>query len=96
LGSPRLALQNWLCSDHGRETRAVRVVATTREYTGKTYRTHLLRRSCRENGEVKNQTVGNLSRLPDSLVEIIGQSLRDQAFSPAGEAFESTASEPHG
>ena len=40
-----------------------------RHYTGKdgrerVYETHLLRRSWREDGKVRNETVANLSRLP--------------------------------
>src|SRR3990172_3072394 len=75
---------------------AVHVVTTKREYKGKTYSSHLLRRSYREGDKVKNETVGNLSHLPDRVIEIIRQSLKGQAFSPAAEAFEITASAPHG
>ena len=32
----------------------------------RTYRTHLLRRSFREGGKVKKETLANLSALPDS------------------------------
>ena len=75
---------------------AVHVVTTKREYKGKVYSSHLLRRSYREGDKVKNETVGNLSHLPDHVVELIRQSLKGQAFSPAAEAFEITASAPHG
>src|SRR6266545_2541329 len=75
---------------------AVHVVTTRREYKGKTYSSHLLRRSYREGDKVKNETVGNLSHLPDHVVELIRLSLKGQAFSPAAEAFEITASAPHG
>ena len=40
---------------------AAHVVTTTCAYKDKVYRTHLLRRSYREDGKVKNQTLGNLS-----------------------------------
>ena len=44
---------------------AVHVVTTRRHYfKDKTYTAHLLRRSYREHGKVKNETVGNLSHLP--------------------------------
>src|ERR1700694_2476880 len=72
------------------------VVTTTREYTGKAYSSSLRRRSYREGDKVKNETVGNLSHLPDHVIELIRQSLKGQAFSPAAQAFESTASAPHG
>ena len=52
------------------------VVTTTRRYKNKVYRTHLLRRSYREDGRVKNETVGNLSHLPEPLIEIIRRSLQ--------------------
>ena len=74
----------------------VHVVTTTRPYKGRVYRTHLLRRSFREDGKVKNETLGNLSHLPDSLIDIIRRALRGEAFVPAGERFEIVASRPHG
>ena len=48
---------------------AVHVVTTRRRYKGRVYATHLLRRSYREDGKVKNETVGNLSHLPEPLIE---------------------------
>ena len=74
----------------------VHVVTTTRPYKGRVYSTHLLRRSFREDGKVKNETLGNLSHLPDSLIDIIRRALRGEAFVPAGERFEIVASRPHG
>jgi len=74
----------------------IHVVTTMRTYKGKTYRTHLLRRSYREDGTVKNETVGNISHLPDDVIEVIRQSLKGEVFVPAGQAFENTASAPHG
>ena len=55
---------------------AAHVVTTTRAYKGTLYRTHLLRRSYREDGKVKNETLGNLSHLPEPLIEIIRRSLQ--------------------
>ena len=75
---------------------AAHVVTTTRAYKGTLYRTHLLRRSYREDGKVKNETLGNLSHLPEPLIEIIRRSLQGQTFVPLGEAFEVTASCAHG
>ena len=77
-------------------TGAAHVVTTSRTYKGKDYRTHLLRRSFREGGTVKNQTLGNLSHLPEPLIEIIRRSLQGESFVAAGEAFEIVASRPHG
>jgi hypothetical protein len=72
------------------------VVTTTRRYKGKVYRTHLLRRSYREDGKVKNETLGNLSHLPEPLIDIIRRSLQGERFIPVGEAFEITSSLPQG
>jgi transposase len=72
------------------------VVTTTRAYKGKVYRTHLLRRSYREDGKVKNETLGNLSHLAEPLIEIIRRSLQGETFVPVGEAFDIAASRPHG
>ena len=77
-------------------TGAAHVVTTKRTYKGRTYVTHLLRRSYRDGGAVKNETLGNLSHLPDHLIEIIRRSLKGETFVAVGEAFEITASRPHG
>jgi len=77
-------------------TGTAHVVTTSRTYKGKVYRTHLLRRSYREDGKVKNETLGNLSHLPESLIEIIRRSLQGETFVPLGQAFEVTASRAHG
>ena len=77
-------------------TGTAHVVTTTRTYKGKVYRTHLLRRSYREDGTVKNETLGNLSHLPEPLIEIIRRSLQGETFVALGEAFEVTASRAHG
>jgi len=79
-----------------KRTGAAHVVTTTRKYQGKVYRTHLLRRSYREGGIVKNETLGNLSHLPESLVDIIRRSLQGESFVPVAERFQITASQAHG
>jgi transposase len=72
-------------------------VATTRRvYKGKTYVTHLLRRSIRSGKTVTHETLGNLSHLPDRLIEIIKRSLKGETFVPAAETFRTTRSLPHG
>lgn len=72
------------------------VVTTTRHYKGRIYRTHLLRRSYREGGRVKNETLGNLSHLPDALIALIRRSLQGETFVPLGQAFEVVRSRAHG
>ena len=77
-------------------TGTAHVVTTTRTYKDRVYHTHLLRRSYREGGTVKNETLGNLSHLPDSLVNIIRRSLQGETFVPLGQAFEITRSRAQG
>ena len=74
----------------------VHVATTTRAYKDKVYRTHLLRRSYREDGKVKNETLGNLSHLPEPLIDIIRRSLQGETFVPLADAFEITRSRAHG
>ena len=77
-------------------TGTAHVVTTTRRYKDQVYRTHLLRRSYREGGTVKNETLGNLSHLPESLIDIVRRSLQGETFVPVGEAFEVVSSRGHG
>jgi hypothetical protein len=77
-------------------TGTAHVVTTTRRYKDQVYRTHLLRRSYREGGTVKNETLGNLSHLPESLIDIVRRSLQGETFVPVGEAFEVVGSRGHG
>ena len=79
-------------SRHG----AVHVVTTRREYKDRVYTTHLLRRSFREGARVKNETVGNLSHLPERLIELIRRSLKGESFVLANDCFAITASAHHG
>jgi Transposase DDE domain len=80
---------------------AVHVSTHRRHYVGKDgverdYETHLLRRSYRQDGKVKNETVANLSHLPADLIEMIRASLAGQAFVPATAAATVARSRPHG
>jgi hypothetical protein len=77
-------------------TGTAHVVTTTRKYKDRVYRTHLLRRSYREDGVVKNETLGNLSHLPDALIEIIRRALQGESFVPVAQALEITRSRAHG
>jgi transposase len=75
---------------------AVHVVTTRRTYKGREYTTHLLRRSYREGDKVKNETLGNLSHLPEAVIDLVRRSLRGESFVPANERLEIVASKPHG
>jgi hypothetical protein len=74
---------------------AVHVATTRRHYKGKTYETHLLRRSVREGGKVRTETLGNLSHLPAELIDLVRRGLAGERFLPA-EGFGITRSLPHG
>jgi len=74
---------------------SVHVATTKRVYKGKTYVTHLLRRSIRKGKSVTHETLGNLSHLPERLIEIIKRSLKGESFVPAAETFRITRTRPH-
>src|SRR5260370_4795209 len=75
---------------------AVHVVTTSRQYKGRTYQSHLLRRSYRGGGKGRHETVGNLSPLPTPVIDLIRRALRGEQLAPAAEVFEITKSTPHG
>ena len=55
-----------------------------------------LRRTYRSEGKVKNETVANLSALPDHVIDLIDAGLKGRQLVPAGEAVTITRSLPHG
>ena len=57
------------------------MATTKRVYKGKTYVTHLLRRSVRKGKTVTHETLGNLSHLPDHLIEIVSAPSRARSSS---------------
>ena len=77
-------------------TGPVHVATTRRKYKGKVYETHLLRRTYREEGKVKHETVGNISHLPFEIIEIVRRALKGEIFSGVQEDFEIVRSLPHG
>jgi transposase len=56
----------------------------------------LLRRSYREGGKVKNETVGNISHLPEELIEVIRAGLRGEPVGVLSGAFSIERSLPAG
>jgi len=72
------------------------VVTNRRQGTHREYVTHLLRRSYREDGKVKNETLANLSHLPDELIELVRGALRGRRYIDAEAAFEIERSLPAG
>ena len=75
---------------------SVHVVTTRRHYKDKVYETTLLRRTYREAGKVKNETVGNLSHLPPAAIEAIRQVLRGEQLVAASTRAQIGRSLPHG
>jgi hypothetical protein len=80
---------------------AVHVSTQRRHYVGKdgverVYETHLLRRSFREDGKVRNETVANLSHLPAEAIDVLRLSLAGKTLVEAGADVTITRSVPHG
>jgi transposase len=79
-----------------RPTGAVHVVTNRRQGKHREYVTHLLRRSWREGGKVRNETVGNLSHLPEEVVELVRAALGGERFVAFDERFAIERSLPAG
>ena len=60
------------------------------------YSSAYLRRTYRDGGKVKNETVANLSALPGHVIDLIDAGLKGQQLVPAGQAVTITRSLPHG
>jgi hypothetical protein len=70
---------------------------TDRQGRERQYESRLLRRTWRDGGTVRNETLANLSKLPDHIVDAVEAALKGQVLVPAGEAAVSIArSLPHG
>jgi transposase len=79
-----------------RPTGAIHVVTNRRQGKHREYVTHLLRRSWREGGKVRNETVGNISHLPEEVVELVRAALRGERFVGFDERFRIERSLPAG
>jgi hypothetical protein len=60
------------------------------------YSSAYLRRTYREGGKVKNETVANLSALPGHVIDLIDEGLKGTQLVRAGEAVTISRSVPHG
>jgi hypothetical protein len=67
-----------------------------RDGTERTYERHLLRRSFRDGGKVRKETLANLSHLPPEAITAVRAVLAGQTLIDADAAFEVTRSLPHG
>ncbi|MCA1680214.1 MAG: IS1634 family transposase [Actinobacteria bacterium] len=72
------------------------VVTNTVRRGGRVYTSTLLRRSYREGGKVKKETLANLSHLPDEVIELIRGALAGRRYLDAEQAFEIERSLPAG
>jgi hypothetical protein len=79
-----------------RPTGAIHVVTNRRRGKGREYVSHLLRRCYREGGKVRNETVGNISHLPEELVELVRAGLRGEPVGVLSDAFAIERSLPAG
>ncbi len=80
---------------------AVHVTTQRRHYTGKdgrerVYETHLLRRSWREGGKVRNETVANLSHLPPQAIAAVRAVLAGKTLVDADGDVQVERALPHG
>src|SRR3954454_17830583 len=75
---------------------AIHVANIVRKHNGKTYVSYLLRHSYLQGDKVKHRTLGNLSHLPERLIDIIRRCLQGESFVTSAESFRTVASEPHG
>src|ERR1700693_4845299 len=62
----------------------------------KDYSSAYLRRTYRDGGTVRNETVANLSALPGHVIDLIDAGLKGQQLVPAASAVTITGSLPHG
>src|SRR5260370_5943414 len=60
------------------------------------YESRYLRRTYRDGGKVRHETLANLSGLPDEVADAIEAALKGARLVPAGEAVTITRSVPHG
>jgi hypothetical protein len=67
-----------------------------RDGTERTYERHLLRRSFRDGGKVRKETLANLSQLPPEAITAVRAVLAGKTLIDADAAFEVTRSRPHG
>src|SRR4051812_3148636 len=80
----------------GKRSSAVHIARVVRKYKDRQYVLFLLRRSYREGGEVKHQTLANLSALPAQAIADLRASLAGRRLVDAEEALEVTRSLPQG
>jgi len=86
----------WFMAAKSRHSGAMHVVTNTIRRGDRVYSSTLVRRSYREGGVVKKETLANLSHLPEELIELIRGALRGQRYVAAGAEFTIERSLPAG
>ncbi|MEK7778309.1 MAG: hypothetical protein AAB303_06770, partial [Chloroflexota bacterium] len=79
-----------------KRTGPVHVASIKSNHSGRFQETHLLRRTYREGGKVKHQTMGNLSHLPPPVIALVKGALSGQVYVPVSEAIQVVGNLPHG
>jgi hypothetical protein len=76
----------------------IRSSHTSKDGQRREYESRLLRRTWRDGNKVRHETLANLSKMPDSVVEAVEAALKGELLVPAGEAPAVTVarSVPHG
>ncbi len=75
---------------------AAHVAKIERRHNGKVYTSYLLRRTYREDGKVKHETLGNLSHLPQEVIGTIRAALRGEVSPVGDDGLKIVRSLPHG
>ena len=75
---------------------AMHVAKVVRKYKDREYASWLLRRSFREAGKVRHETLANLSALPPAAIDALRAVLAGDILVAAGEGLEVERSLPHG
>lgn len=76
--------------------KGIHVATSRRNYKGKVYESHLLRRSFREDGKVKKETLANLTPLGTDIIDAIRRMLAGETLVNAEDAFDVVGSRHHG
>ncbi|HEX9536611.1 MAG TPA: IS1634 family transposase [Streptosporangiaceae bacterium] len=85
----------------GRQIGAMHVARIPSRYVGKSgeerrYESVLLRRTFRQEGKVRHETLANLSHLPGEVIALVDAALKGVTLVDAEAAFETERSVPHG
>src|SRR6266550_7767895 len=75
---------------------AVHVARIVRKYKDREYVSWLLRRTYRDHGKIRHETLGNITALPEEAIKAVQATLAGRRLVVAADAFEITRSLSHG